>query len=59
MLVENDPRITFSTIDFLYKCYHSIVVKVIPVMALITICIYVYFDNEAYVAIPVNNKERE
>ena len=46
-------------VDFLYKWYHSIIVEVIPVMALITICICMNFDNEAYVAIPINNKERE
>ena len=57
--VGNDSRITFSNINFLCKCYHSIVVKEIPVMALITTCIYMNFDNEAYVTIPMNKKERK
>ena len=49
----------YSSADFLYKCHELDNFKAAPIQTLSTTCIYMKFNNQAYVAVPINNKELE
>lgn len=50
---------TYTTSSLLHRCHTTYDIVVVPVEALITVCIFMNVENHQYVAIPINEKELE